>query len=81
MTYNKENIIGVEFTVNGSVDNTVYTVKDIRKTDMNVVISWSDEICSKETTKYNISTALHYLNNGTWIAKNNDLTTPNKGIN
>lgn len=74
MTYTKENIIGVEFTVKGENQQEIYKI--IRRDGERVILRWD-----KHSIRWPINEAIQGLNNGTWIAKNNDLTTPNKGIN
>jgi len=68
MTYDKSNIVGVEFTVKGErppINYKIISVKDNKAT-----IEWTEPLGDCRSTFSVKRTVLKYLNNGTWIVKN-----------
>ena len=67
MTFTRDNIVGVEFTVKGELEQT-YNVIGFN-IDGNPIIEW-DTNGNKGTAYYPAGHVLYLLNNGTWIVKN-----------
>lgn len=68
MTYNRDNIVGVEFTVKGER----FIIKEINMFGL-PVIEWLSAGGNRSGTPCSIKTACDYLNNGTWIVKNSNV--------